>query len=498
MYKYFKYYSVLFFVIVVFSTSCVSYNISNYTFNRKLPENKLKQDLAVLKSTLEKNHPSLYWYTTKDSIDFYFEKAINSFSDSLNEIQFKKTVAEVISTIKCGHTSVRYSKNFTKLSGKHLYPMFPLYLKVWADSMVVLGNVFEKDSILKRGTIVTSINGKSTAQILDSIFKSISTDGYSVNYKNQVVSNNFPVWYKHIWQLDSIYTIGYLDSLGQEKTTQIKNFTPIKDTSTIKKTTVKKPTKKQIKNARLNAKRYLQIDTTLNTAYFRVNTFSEGRLRKFFRKSMKTISNKNIENVVIDLRQNGGGDVGTTTKLLKYFSKKPFKHADTVAAINRTFPNKKYITNWWLYWIPMNFFAARGNDNKIHYKRFEKHYFKPKKRYHFDGQVYLVQGGVTFSAATMFVATLKGQHNVTVLGEETGGGFYGNSAIHLPTIVLPNSKLRVSLPMYRMVMDKNRPKGRGIMPDVEIPPSSIAIKEGYDIKILAVRKLIEEKRKLKL
>jgi hypothetical protein len=52
--------------------------------------------------------------------------------------------------------------------------------------------------------------------------------------------------------------------------------------------------------------------------------------------------------------------------------------------------------------------------------------------------------------------------------------------------------------MYRMVMDKNRPKGRGIMPDVEIPPSSIAIKEGYDIKILAVRKLIEEKRKLKL
>jgi hypothetical protein len=58
----------------------------------------------------------------------------------------------------------------------------------------------------------------------------------------------------------------------------------------------------------------------------------------------------------------------------------------------------------------------------------------------------------------MFIGALKGQDNVTIVGEESGGGFYGNSAMHLPTIVLPNSKLRVVLPMYRLVMDKTRPK----------------------------------------
>lgn len=484
-------------IVILFSllTSCVSYKIPNYTYNKKLPVALLKEDLTILKKTLEANHPSLYWYNTKDSIDFNFENALSTMKDSLNEVQFKKKVAEIISTIHCGHTSVNYSKNFTKLYKHHLYPMFPLYLKVWADSMVVLGNTIETDSILKRGVIITSINGVSNRLILDSIFKSISTDGYSVNYKNQVVSNNFPAWYKQTWGLDTSYTISYLDSLGNKATTTIKNYSPIKDTSTIKKeiTKIKKPNRKQLKNARRLTKRYLQIDTSLQTAYIRINTFSEGRLRKFFRKTMKTISKDEIKNVVIDLRQNGGGDVGTTTKLLKYFANSPFKHADTVEAINRTFPHKKYLKNWWLYWIPMNFFATKERDKKIHYRRFEHHYFKPKSRYHFNGQVYLIQGGMTFSAATMFIATLKGQENAIVVGEETGGGFYGNSAVHLPTIILPNSKLRISLPMYRMVMNKNRPKGRGIIPDIYIPPSSIAIKEGYDTKIVTIRKLIEEK-----
>jgi hypothetical protein len=62
--------------------------------------------------------------------------------------------------------------------------------------------------------------------------------------------------------------------------------------------------------------------------------------------------------------------------------------------------------------------------------------------------------------------------------------------MHIPKITLPNSGIVVSLPMYRLVMDKDRPKGHGIIPDITIKPSSQAIKEGYDIKLAEVRKLI--------
>jgi C-terminal processing protease CtpA/Prc len=116
-------------------------------------------------------------------------------------------------------------------------------------------------------------------------------------------------------------------------------------------------------------------------------------------------------------------------------------------------------------------------DGRYHFAYFEKHKFKPRKRFHFDGDVYLIQGGYSFSATTLFINSLKGQSNVLVVGEETGGGSYGNSAVHLPQIILPNTKIRIVLPIYRLVMDASKPKnGRGIIPDLEIKPSSAAIR----------------------
>lgn len=476
----------------VFFTNCVSTKQANYTFNHKKSAESLRADVVLLKKILEANHPSLYWHTSKDSLDVYFNKAINSITDSLTEVEFRNTVAAVVAQIKCGHTTVRFSADYLKQQPKHRYPQFPLYFKVWNDSLVVLANANPKDSILKRGTIVTSINGLNNSTLLNTMFAFINTDGNSNNFKNQLLSNNFALWYQTIFGLDSLYTIEYIDSNYQKATTTITNYKPVKDTTIKKDTTqvVYELTRRQRKKAALFAKRSLQIDTSINTAYIRLTTFSSGGLRKFFRKSFKKIKAAKVENLVIDLRENGGGNVGLSTKLTKYLAKQPFKNGDSVYAITRKFPYRKHIKNWWMYWFPMNFFTRKDAEGKFHYRRLEKHYYEPQSKNHFDGNIYLIQGGITFSASTMFIGALKGQENVTIVGEETGGGYYGNSAMHLPTIVLPNSKLRVVLPMYRLVMDKTRPKGRGIMPDIEIPPSSNAIKKGYDIKLATLRKII--------
>jgi C-terminal processing protease CtpA/Prc len=94
----------------------------------------------------------------------------------------------------------------------------------------------------------------------------------------------------------------------------------------------------------------------------------------------------------------------------------------------------------------------------------------------------------------MFIGALKGQSNVTVVGEETGGGSYGNSAMLIPSIVLPHSRLRISLPLYRVVLHKGGEKGCGIMPDVLVPPSSNAIAEGKDVKIEKVYEMIKNRK----
>ncbi len=483
--------------------SCTSSKLSNYHFNQKTAAPQLKEDIALLKNILEANHPSLYWYTPKDSIDAAFSNAINSIKDSLTEVEFRNKVAVVISKIRCGHTAVRFSKNYSKEIEKNRYPQFPLFIKTWGDSMVVLGSLLPKDSVFKRGTVITSINHKTNRQLIDSMFQLISTDGYSNNYKSQVFSGNFPVWYKLAFGSDSLYSIDYIDNAGNPKTKVITFYQPKKDTAVKKKDTLKvppviatkTPSKREMKKLQLLSKRSMFIDSSLNTAFIRLATFNSGKLRKFYRQNMRTIKQQKIQNVVIDLRENTGGELNKSNLLTKYFINKPFKTGDTVAAISRKFRYLKYFPQGILYWMPMHtFFNRKMSDGRIHNRYLEKHYFHPKKNNHFNGNVYLMQAGYTFSAATIFISNLKGQQNVTVAGEETGGGYYGNSAMFLPDIILPNSKLRVVLPLYRLVMDSTRTKnGHGIIPDVLIEPSSIKIKQGIDIKMERIREIITAK-----
>lgn len=474
---------------------------TTYIFNQKYGKDELKEDVAVAQKTLEANHPGLYWYTPKDSIDKAFSNLQNNITDSLTEIEFKNQLASVISKIKCGHTSVHFSKAFAKQSPKHNYPLFPLSIKTWKDSMVVLNSLWRNDSVFKRGTIITSINNRSNKEILDTFFKTISTDGISDNYKSQVVSLNFPAWYKTVLGTDSLYKIGYIDSSGKEVFATVKSYSPSKQAVRTRLITtpspkLKKSTRHQRKQAALLSKRVMTIDSSVHTAFLKLTTFSNGKLRKFYRQSFRKIKEEQIQNVVIDLRENGGGKLSNYVLLSKYLADTAFKVADTVAAKNINFHYGKYIQNWLPYWWALHFSTRKMDDGRIHKHYLEKNYYHPKQNKHFAGNIYLIQGGYTFSAATMFISTLKGQQNVTVLGEETGGGNYGNSAMHILNIKLPNTHLKVRLPLFRSVLNSTRKKdGHGIMPDIELQPNSYAIKAGVDLKIEKALSLIKANKK---
>ena len=78
-------------------------------------------------------------------------------------------------------------------------------------------------------------------------------------------------------------------------------------------------------------------------------------------------------------------------------------------------------------------------------------------------------------------------------GEETGGGWYGNSGILIPEITLPHTHLRVRLPFFRIVQYQHiANKGTGVIPDVYVGPDWRDILNGTDTKIEAVKKIIEE------
>jgi Peptidase family S41 len=479
-------------LILFFASSC-TVGKNSYNPNKKFSPRQLQQDYELFRNVLEELHPSLYWYTPKDSVDYYFEVGASRLKDSLPEYKFRNVLSYVLAQIHCGHTSVRSSKAAARYSERTRTLMFPLNIKAWKDTVLVTSNLSRRDSNVMRGALLKSIDNKPISVIIDSMFHHISGDGYNTTHKYQSVSNSgvFRSMYGSIYGLKSKTPVEYIDTAGVLRRTEISLGMQLVDTARIRREKQHPPSRKERKNALALSMRNMRIDSSLHTAFLEVNTFSSGyRLRRFFRQSFRQIHKKDVQNLVVDMRGNGGGSVILSNLLTKYISEKPFKIADSLYAKKNKSRYKQYEENYFLNRLFFIFLAHKKKDGYYHFSHFENKYFKPKKKNRFKGTTYILIGGNTFSAATLFTKALVDQPGVVVVGEETGGGAYGNTAWLIPDVTLPNTKVRFRLPLFRLVIDKNAQKGRGVMPEVEVDATVNAIRRNEDYKMNKVLEMI--------
>ena len=336
--------------------------------------------------------------------------------------------------------------------------MFPLTVKVWDEAMVVTGNLNRRDSILTRGTIITRINERTKEELVDTMFANISTDGYNRTHKYQTLSNRgfFGSIYTTLFGISDTYTFGYLDSTGKSKTITIPAYKAVRDTSARTGTrpftpALPQPSKKERRKQAADNVRLLKIDTASQTAMMDLASFGKGYgLKMFFKNSFKALQKNNINYLIIDVRSNGGGSVTNSTFISRFIAKQQFKISDSLYAIRKGSSYQGYIQNHFWNKLFITFLTKKKKDGNYHFGFFERHYYKPKKNHHYDGKVYILTGGNSFSATTLFVNSIIKQENVTVIGEETGGGAYGNSAWLIPDVKLPETGLRFRLPLFRL------------------------------------------------
>ena len=362
--------------------------------------------------------------------------------------------------------------------------------------MVLTSNLNKKDSVLKRGTLITRINGLDARQLADTLFQFMPTDGYAENVNYIRLSAAFPYYHRNIMGLSKKYAVGYIDSTGIERTDTVALFDPATDSLA---STFIRSRNKQIdpedKPAKWENFRSLKIDTAGSLAVMTVHSFgSRGRLPSFFRKSFRQLRKKNIPNLVIDLRTNGGGKVNNYTTLARYIRNTLFKVADTTTAMHNGLGHyKRYFTSGWLNSMILFFTTTKKEDGRYHFRYWENHVFHPRKKNHYNGRVFVLISGPTFSASTLFAHTVKGQSNVLLVGEEAGGGAYGNSGILIPDVVLPETKMKVRMPLFRLVQYHHAPKdGRGVMPDIDVPPTVENVRKGRDGKMNKVMEIIKD------
>lgn len=456
----------------------------------------MQSDFSLLRKILEAKHPSLYWYTSPDSINFYFDHYRALISDSMTEREFAWNIlAPMVDKIHCGHTTVSMSKAYGRWADGRRFPAFPYYLKVWDDSMAVVQTLL-KDSIFAKGTIVKSINGVSQASLVKAIFDRLPEDGYANNINFIRMSSNFPYYHRNIFGLSDKYHVEYLDAKGNLLSRDIPAYKPPIDTVKVdstKKDSVRLPKPKPAKRKRsLKYYRSFTIDSTKRFATLEVNGFTKGHLRSFFRRSFRKMRKEEIPNLIVDLRSNSGGRIGLSTLLTKYLSRTSFRVADTVySKAGYLGPYTKYFEHKWLNNLQLFFTTTKKKDGKYHLRHFENMCYSTKKSLSYKGKVYVLINGPTFSAATLVTSTLKGQDGITIVGEETGGGWHGNNGIMIPEVKLPYTHTRISFPLFRVVQFCHVPKtGSGVIPDLYLGTNYDALMKGVDYKMKVVKDII--------
>ncbi len=464
----------------------------------KTDPGSLQQDLILLNKALQKYHPSLYAFCPKTEWEEAWQKSLGSIRDSLNEADFAyQIVGPLLARIRCGHTSVSLSNYFKKYQQVNPPASFPLHMKFFGDTMMVSRNLNRTDTQIKKGTIILTINGMDSREIKDRMFANLPMEGYAESVNLARLNNNFPFYHRMVMGVDSFYAIQFQDDQNLIKSSTIAAYKPGQKTKSSSESKVEKIRQKP----GLARKRELRIDTISRVGYMFLANFNQPLIsHHFIRKSFKTIKHHRIKHLIIDLRSNGGGVIDNEVFLARHLRNTRFRVADSAVAINRKFNGfRKYFQNDWINGMIMCLFTQKDENGLFHLSRYwEKRQFKPVHHRFFDGQIYILTGGMTFSAASLFCKTMKGQDNVLLIGEETGGSGYANNGLLIPDFRLPNSGVKIRMPLFRLVPDSTTANdGRGVIPDIVIKPSSASFKQGYDPAMTTTLSIIRKFDQLK-
>jgi len=469
----------------------------------------LREDVDVAYKKLQKSHPRLYLYTSKNRLDAKFDSLKRAITKPMNSHEFYKKISETVAHVRQGHAGVvaplkKFTKKEKKLRNKKKFELNNLNFE-YLDNAIWVKSTVNKESTLV-GSEVQKINGDRVSDLLKIYTKRFSSDGYNTTFYNRRVGLYLPQYYS--------YDKGYLDSLNItfEKNDSIfsKMFRRIardsvsgKTKKDSAKTKPKKLTKPERKLAKLKRKQRLKDNYKYgyvkakkhytrnfkfiandSVAYMKIRGFKTGDFEDFYKEVFTKIDSAKSRALIIDLRDNSGGRLKEIHELYSYLTDKEFKFVEegetnarfpTLKAVLSTRPSSfggvisKGIATPVLFFRDL--FKVRKTNGKKYYK-FKSSKLQKPNPLNYKGPVYVLINGHSFSASSVLSVNLQASKRATLVGEETGGAYNSTVAGFTNVVTLPNSKVKLYFGLLVLETPYKRAlKGYGVQPDVTIIPT---------------------------
>jgi hypothetical protein len=441
-----------------------------------LPE-QLREDFRILRQALEEGHPGIYRFTSRTEMDKRFAEAEKSLDRPMTVYEFYRIVAPVVAAVKCGHTGVRVNPDLSK--GKL---MLPLVVRVLDGKVYVLRDVSSAQGALA-GQEIRAVNGMPADKIVQTMLAAAPGDGdVQTSRLRRIGSPEFAVNLIDLLGLESPYTVTLLDAKqGREHTVRLEGIEAGKLREQRRKDSAESAT--------------LTFFDDGNIADLKIYRFGgyagKKPLKAFIQESFGDIANKKSRALIIDLRDNGSGADELGKLLLSFLIGEPFQYYDDLVLNGLDFSFRKYSAQ--KQSLPAKMTERQPNGKYRMVKHPNWGIQQPSKPA-FTGKTYILINGGSFSTTSEFLSHAHSRKRATFIGEESGGGYYGNTSGPGCLLTLPNTKLQAYVPLmtYYMAVRKDQAPNHGVLADHPVRYTVDELLEGKDKELALALELARQ------
>lgn len=526
-------------ILILCLSSCSVFlqktGIKNYQLKSQIDKkniNDYQYDFIYLTQLLDKGFPnidSVFRQTSRDSLKSVIIEKLSK--QDISNIDFIIQTRKYLSNFHNQHTIIHLTSEFEKV--------FPYVIRIYQDKWYLLNIESKQDSLLISKQI-TSLNDYDISVVENYLINYTFAEN-KINQQHDLYRFQFynrPEYLKEIGVLNDLAdslkitfednSSIYLNPLNKENLNLFKIVFSNRKITKYRSKTYFYETYPEKDFAYLQYNRCHDkidiLDGITNYVKPWLQPFATWYVKRQFKKEkpakqiayyynseyplfkdfvwelVDSCNRNNIKNLIIDLRNNPGGNLILGKQLMYFLTEQTqlddFKHYAYTSDIYRNYFREDYNELKIKYGdtIPENELVLASESNSLFSKITDKKskYYIPQDRPIFKGKVYVLANYRTGSAAALLTTLLQDNGIATILGTSVGNNPTG--ATTMTPFKLPKTKANVSIASTYKERP-NKEAGKVQIPDYWIEYSISDLQNGIDPIYEKVMDLIEQNEK---
>lgn len=442
--------------------------------NNQFTQAQIRSDFEALYGGLKSAHANLYAHQEKQAYDVLYNETLASIDGPMSMEDVQTAFQKFAAFGNVGHARIEFPNEAYSAYRTNDGTSFPVYLRFKKGRPFVSENYSGLD-IIEAGAELISINDIPADEFLLSLERHISAD---TRYMAQsLLEFTLP---QYIW-------LEYGEHAGF--TLVLKNIE-----GELLKVEVPARTRASIEQVRESATRGFTLSshervTKLfdgNIGYLRPGPFydfetpdnpwnNEG-FSRFIDDAFKSYIDADIENLIIDLRLNPGGDNSFSDLMITWFADKPFSFASEF--IVRSSPQAMASNQDRLDTNPDSIHGVSGQYARLFEQTpFGKNFNfdipegQPREGEAYEGEIFVLIDRNSYSNAVNVASIIQDYGMGKIMGEKTSDMATTYGAME--TFTLPETGISVGFPKAHIIRPNGDRKVDGVTPDILIEKPTV-------------------------